>query len=405
MGAAGRSQLRIGIDARHLTHPQEGGFKSYTQSLVSAITKVDRRNEYLVYTDRPSDQLMQFPDNFRVKPIEGSLPVREQVAMPIALARDHIEIAHFLSNTAPLLIRCPYVLTVHDVIPCLPEAHPRMSGNRKARLLDRYWREVIPLAAARASRIVTVSDFSSQDIQRVLKTPEDRIQVLHNGFDPVFRVMDRGHCDRLLAEYRLSGSQFMLAFLSKEPRKNSAAVVSAFRLFSAKVPNCGLVLVSSSRDDSGALSDDILKDTRITVLRRVPQETLVALYNAAAALVFPSFSEGFGLPVLEAMACGAPVVASSIGALSEVAGDAALLVDPANVNVIAQAMLAVVSNERLWHSLRAKGLERATQFSWEETARRLVGEYGKAVGTQMPEETITDSAGHDPGTISSEAAK
>jgi glycosyltransferase involved in cell wall biosynthesis len=403
--------LRIGIDARHLTHPQQGGFKSYTQSLVAAIAKVDRQNDYFVYTDRPSDEITELPDNFRVRIIQGSLPVREQIAMPIALARDHVDVAHFLSNTAPLLARFPYVLTVHDVIPCLPEAAPRDGVGRKARMLDRYWREVIPLAAARAARIVTVSEFSSSDIQRVLHVPEERIQVLHNGIDPAFRVMDSESCAQTLAGYQLSGEQFILGFLSKEARKNSAGTISAFRLVADKVPGLGLVLVSGSRDDAEVTAEATLRDTRITVLRRAPQETLVSLYNSAVALVFPSFSEGFGLPVLEAMACGTPVVASNIGSLLEIAGDAALLVDPANVNGIAQAMLAVISNERLRQSLRTKGFERASMFSWEETARRLIRTYMAAAGVSVPEEsysleeTSVRDATAQSAAISSEAAK
>jgi glycosyltransferase involved in cell wall biosynthesis len=411
MGAAGRWQLRIGLDARHLTHPQEGGFKSYTKSLVAAIAKVDRRNEYFIYTDRSSDTMMEFPDNFRVKIVQGGLPVREQIAMPIALARDHVEVAHFLSNTAPLLVRCPYVLTVHDVIPCLPEAAPRAGVSRKARLLDRYWREVIPLAAGRAASIITVSEFSSSDIQRVLGTSQERIQVLHNGIDSAFRTMEPESYQAVLKDYNLPSGRFILGFLSKEPRKNSAGIVSAFRLMADKVPDCGLVLVSSSRDDSGVLAEAVLRDTRITILRRLPQEALVALYNAATALVFPSFSEGFGLPVLEAMACGTPVISSNIGALSEVAGDAALLVDPANIDGMAKAILAVLSTESLRQSLRTKGFERAEMFSWEETAKRLIVTYAKAAGAGNPEEVrpFSGSVGGDPtpeaSTISPEAAK
>ena len=392
--------MRIGLDARHLTHPQQGGFKSYTQSLVAAIAKVDQRNEYFVYTDRLSEEAMEFPENFRVRVVQGSLPVREQVAMPIALARDRVEVAHFLSNTAPLLLRCPYVLTVHDVIPCLPEAAPRVSGGRKARMLDRYWREVIPLAAGRAARIVTVSEFSSTDIQRVLGTAEERIQVLHNGIDPAFRAMDPESYKAALRDYQLPSGPFILGFLSSELRKNSAGIISAFRLIADRVPDCGLVLVSSSRDDSGALAEEALRDTRITVLRRLPQEHLVALYNAATALVFPSFSEGFGLPVLESMACGTPVITSNIGSLSEVAGDAALLVDPANINGIAQAMLAVISSDRLRQSLSAKGMDRASMFSWEETARCLIETYAKAARAGCPEDSrsLEDAIGVDPPT-------
>ncbi|MDO8589387.1 MAG: glycosyltransferase family 1 protein [Armatimonadota bacterium] len=378
--------MKIGLDARYLTHPQEGGFRTYTQSLIAAIARIDQRNEYVLYTDRPADltPTLSFEErglasNFRTRVVSGSLPVREQVALPIALARDRVDVAHFLCNTAPLLITCPFVLTIHDVIPCLPEAFPRPFGSRKTRLLDRYWREVIPLAASRAARIVTVSESSSLDIQRVLGMPAERIDVMHNGIDPSFRTLDPDALRTVLQTTDLPSDRFFLGFLSKEPRKNSVGILRAFKILSERVSDCGLVLVSSSRDDVAIVSESSLRDPRIIALRGVSRDRLVALYNAAVALVFPSYAEGFGLPIVEAMACGAPVITSTAGSLPEVAGDAALLVDPGNTNGIAQAMLAVLTDERLSRSLRTRGLERARRFSWEETARRMVATY-MAVG-------------------------
>lgn len=375
--------MRIGIDARHLTYPQEGGFRSYTQSLVSALSRVDKDNEYILYTDRPSDEGAP-GDNFRVRAVQGSMPVREQVAMPIALVRDRVDVAHFLCNTAPMLIRCPLVLTVHDVIPCLPGQAPRRDSNRKSRILDRYWKDVIPIAASRAARIITVSESSAEDIRRVLGVADEKITILHNGTDPAFRVLGRDVVDPVLQKYDLTGKTYLLGFLSKDVRKNVDGLIQAYKAVSAKMPDCGLVLVCSSKAVIGMAPEEVLRDTRITVVCAVPRAELIALYNGASALVFPSFAEGFGLPIVEAMACGAPVVASDIPTIREVAGDAATLVNPLDTHGIAEAVYAILSNESYARRLREAGLRRSESFSWDETARRLVEIYAEVSKSPIP---------------------
>lgn len=379
-----RPPVKIGLDARYFTHPQEGGFRSYTLNLVAAIARVDTQNDYVLYTDRPLEGDLP-GENFSVRVAQGSLPVREQVAMPIALARDRVDVAHFMCNTAPLLIRCPFVLTIHDVIPRLPEPAPHPKHSRRERLLDKYWREVIPIAAARAAHIVTVSESSAQDILRALGTRPERISVLRNGIDPAFRVMDSASRASLPAEYDLPPGPFFLGFLSKEPRKNTAGVLQAFQSLRRRVVDCHLALVGGSREDMAAITESAVKDTRIHILQRIPRENLVALYGAATGLVFPSYAEGFGLPVVEAMACGTPVITSKSGSLPEIAGDAAIFVDAGDTNGIARAMLELLSNDRLRQALRAKGLERAAAFSWDETARRMIEVYHRAAKSSPAE--------------------
>lgn len=369
--------MRVGLDARHLTHPQEGGFKTYTHSLVSALARVDKTNEYMLYTDRPGAERFVDNENFRVRVVQGTLPVREQVAMPIAVARDRVDLLHCLCNTAPLLVRCPLIVTIHDVIPCLPGANSTRLVGRRARMVDKYWREVIPLAASRATSIVTVSESSAQDIRRILGVRADKITALHNGIDASFRVMDSGEASEALKGYDLPGGRFVLGFLSKDSRKNVPGLMAAYEILAARSPEYGLVLVGSSREALAAVSEEALRDPRVTVLLAVPREDLVALYNAASLLAFPSFAEGFGLPIVEAMACGTPVVTSNIGSAREIAGDAAIFVDPRDTRGIAEAMLAILANPSLGMRMRGAGLDRAREFSWDETARRLMGVYSR----------------------------
>ena len=372
--------MRIGLDARYLTHPQEGGFKTYTQGLISAIARVDRTNDYVLYTDRPSNDAAPNAENFRVRVTAGSLPVREQLAMPIALARDRVDIAHFLCNTAPLLVRCPLVLTIHDVIPCLPGPTPRPGYGRRARLLERYWKEIIPLAAAKAARIVTVSESSAEDIENLFGASRDRIEVLHNGIDASFGLLEDDVVSRTLERYRIRFRRFAMGFLSRDARKNSLGLLAAYKRAAALIPDCGLVLVCGSRDAVAVVPRDALRDPRIVVVRNLPREDLVALYNATAVFVFPSYAEGFGLPIVEAMACGTPVITSDVGSMREVAGDAAVLVDPGDTVAIARAIYDVLSGATLRERLRALGLRRAGQFSWDETARRLIRVYAQVAG-------------------------
>jgi glycosyltransferase involved in cell wall biosynthesis len=170
--------------------------------------------------------------------------------------------------------------------------------------------------------------------------------------------------------------------------------MAAYNLAARRVPDCGLVLICSSREALQLVAREDLKSPHIAILSDLPREDVSALYNAASVFVFPSYAEGFGLPIVEAMACGTPVITSRLGAMREVAGDAAALVDPTDTGAIAQAICDIVSDDVLRERLRALGLARARQFSWDETAERLIRLYAQVAGGDEPvaEETRRKAA-------------
>ncbi|MEN6520992.1 MAG: glycosyltransferase family 1 protein [Armatimonadota bacterium] len=371
----GGRKMKIGIDARYLSHPQDGGFKTYTQNIVHGLMELDHENEYILYTDRPG---VESHDNFSVKIVSGPAPVREQALLPLAMARDKVDIAHFPFNTGPLTPPCPTVLTVHDLIPLLPrEKDRRMS--RKMRMISSYWRTITPKAARRASRIITISEASKSDIQRMLNIPEEKISVVPTGLNPDFHSITDSALLKRVRETHGLPERFILGLVSSDPRKNCRGIVGAAGLVSSELDGIGIVLICASPAARDMAFDTACRHQshlpRMVMLAPVSRQDLTAIYTLADVLVFPSFYEGFGLPVIEAMACGTPVVTSNISSMPEVAGDAAVLVDPNDPEAISRGLMEVLNDKKLREKMIRRGRERAAEFSWKRTAKETIAVY------------------------------
>ncbi|HOM72571.1 MAG TPA: glycosyltransferase family 1 protein [Armatimonadota bacterium] len=373
--------MRIGIDARFLTHPQDGGFKTYTQNIVHGLEALDDQNQYFLYTDRPGAESAYTSDNFSVRAICGPAPVREQFLLPAAMSQDKIDIAHYLCNTAAVKKNCSLVLTVHDLIPCMPRQRGSQKPGLKARMLNSYWRSIMPKAAKRADAVITISQASKSDICRMLHVPENRITVIPTGLHPDFApIRDLDEIQRVRKEHHLP-EKYVLGFVSSDPRKNCQGIIMASELAARILNDVVLVLICASHEAKEmALSFASQYETpklRMILLDPVPRRDLAIIYSQAEVLLFPSFYEGFGLPVIEAMACDTPVIISNISSLPEVAGDAALLVNPNDPKHIAEALVQVLQDQKLQADLIAKGRQRVTNYGWERTARETVAVYEK----------------------------
>lgn len=359
--------MKIGIDARFLTHPQRGGFKSYTSAIISALAEVGAGNEYVLYTDRPADR--HLPENFSIRPVKGvNAVIREQIVLPLMMRRDGIDLAHFPCNTGPILSNLPMIATIHDTIPF----RKREYGSRKQQLLNSYWRAVMPRCAGKARIVLTVSDYVVNDLVRTLGVAREKIRVVYNSVDPIFL----GHDPGIKPSGMEQGAPFILAFASADGRKNHKGVLEAYRTLKPELDDLNLALVcSNSRvvvDCEGAIS-----------LRRVSNRELVWLYRNALAFVFPSFDEGFGLPPLEAMSCGTPVVASEAGALAEVVNGCAMIVDPHDAAGIANGLRSVLTDHSLRERLIASGRDRASQFTRRLMGEKLLSAYSEAVSSRL----------------------
>jgi glycosyltransferase involved in cell wall biosynthesis len=288
-----------------------------------------------------------------------------QMVLPWHLSRVAADVCHFTNSVASVWTPCPSVVTIHDVTLWLfPRYHPR------PRLLA--MRPVIPLAARRAKAVIAVSANTKRDVVRVLNIPEEKVHVIHEAPAPQFRPVAGGaRLDAVRRRYGLA-SEFVLYVGTIEPRKNLTRLLEAFAML-RRSGYASLGLVIAGNQGWGDMSvqrtvERLCLEDAVRLLGYVPTDDRVALYNLAGALVFPSLYEGFGLPIVEAMACGTPVVTSPNGSLEEIAGGAAEFVDPTAVDSIARGLAQVLGDAHRHAQLREAGLARAAQFSWERAA-------------------------------------
>jgi glycosyltransferase involved in cell wall biosynthesis len=379
--------MKIGIDARFLTHPQPGGFKTYTENLVSALARVDLENEYFLYTDRaPKDQISSLNNtNFTGHVVSGEFPFvgvpwREQVGLVRRAAKDQIDLLHAPCLTAPLNLDCPLVVTIHDMIWAFPEKFSQNNAASVKRKLMEWYNRVIPRYAARsASVIITVSHAARESIAEYLQLSIDHIVVTHEAPNPLFKqIKDEQRFETVRRKYNLPAN-FILAIGSADPRKNISRLVQAYSLLSPELrEKYQLAIVWTHSFLAHELSiqiDKLQLSNNVSFLESVSNNDLVSLYNAASLFAFPSLYEGFGLPPLEAMACGVPVVAADNSSIPEIVGDAALLFEAQDVDGMSNAMRQILIDDTLRTTLSKKGVERAASFSWDRCARETIDVY------------------------------
>jgi glycosyltransferase involved in cell wall biosynthesis len=385
--------MRIGIDTRSISHSQRGGFQTYTTELVRALAALDHQNEYLLYFDRAFTPPFALPDNFSIRQISAEPKLigaawREQKRLPTQMVHDGVDLAHYPCNTAPVIAQGkPSVLTLHDVIALTePQAAPKFTpAQARQWLIATYTSRVIPRAVERSEAIITVSHSEKEQIRAVFEIPAEKIFVTPLAVNPFMRPLT---CEerakesrRILPRLGVDGP-FLFA-LGYEPRKNIKGVIEGYRILhgiNAGKTNADVKLVivighAATRLKWQKYIAEVGIDKSVVLLGSISQEDLLVLYNQAEAFLFPSFREGFGLPPLEAMACGTPVIVSNRSSLPEVVGDASILVEPDEPQQIADACLRILDDSALAAELSAKGLCRIQKFSWAETARLTLNTY------------------------------
>jgi len=368
--------VRIGIDARKL---HDFGIGTYIRNLLRELAALDHETEYVIIS-RPDDGLavQALGANFRpVAETAGNYSLSEQIAIPRLLKRERVDLFHAPHYVLPPLVGCPSVVTIHD---CIHLMFPQYLPNRWALT---YARTSITMAARRATRVLTVSESSKRDILRFVDVPPGKIDVIYNSFDPRFGVEpDADTVDRVRERYQLQ-SQFVLYAGNVKPHKNLERLIEAFHIVRSRgLEQLKLILIGDEISKYTALRRAVHRHqlhNYVRFLGYLPEDTLAVMYRLAGVFVFPSLYEGFGLPPLEAMASGTPVVTSNVSSLPEVAGDAAVLVDPYSAEAIADGMYRVLTDNNLRSDLRRRGPERARQFSWESSVRRVREIYGQVL--------------------------
>ncbi len=387
--------MRIAIDARWI-FPEISGIGAYTRELIRALAEVDRRNEYVLLFDREGVQMRTAADagignvpsfTCRLVPY-GVFSPRGQLAMPGVLRRAGIDVYHSPNYMVPLLAlagrrRTRCVVTVHDVIPMIfPHAAPR---SRKSRLYPLYtW--IMREVGRRADRIISDSAASRGDVIRYLGIPaarQGRVEAIPCGVSPAFRPAEPGLAGGVRFE-----DPTVLYVGRADPYKNLVGLVEAFALVVRRHPGPVRLVIAGPPDprypEAERRAAALGVRDRVRWTGYLPDGELVRTYQRSHVLAMPSLYEGFGLPVLEAMACGTPVVCSAIGALEELAGDAALRVEPSSVDALADALLRVLSDPALAGDLGRRGVERAAGFTWRRTAQRTLEVYEAAAAEGRP---------------------
>lgn len=363
-------KLRIGIEAQRIYREKKHGMDIYVLQLIQNLQRVDLHNEYFVFVKPGKDICLEETNNFRIIEVGGlSYLDWEQLWLPLAASRYKLDILHCTSNTAPLLSPTSTILTLHDII-YLNKSFA--GGSWYQRLGHHYRRWIVPSAFRSAREVITVSEFEKGTIVRHFGRTE-KLHVTYNGVDQRFHQTDDS---QLLEEVRkrLKLPEAYMFFLGNTaPKKNMTGVLRGYALYCRRNTDpLPLVVAETSEAELDKMLQRLgLSDIRqnIHLTGYVAHDTLPALYQLAKLFLYPSLRESFGIPIIEAMACGTPVITSDCTSMPEVAGGCALLVKPEDPESIAKAITQVVKNQQTEELLRKKGLQRAQTFQWQHTAQ------------------------------------
>ncbi len=358
---------------------QGGGIGRYTRGLVNALARLDLRNRYtlIVSKDSPLSALPSLPHNFTLK----TLPLSERLLtilwhrldFPLSIDRwsGPFDLFHSPDFVLPPLRKTPGILTVHDLSFI---QHPDGAVPK----LRRWLNKVVPDSVNRACHILADSQSTQKDLVTLLNVEPNKISIVGAGIESRFKpITDVSTLDRIRKKYRLP-ERFVLGLGTLEPRKNYEGLIEAFNLLQSNHPDLHLVIAGGK----GWLYDSIFEAAaqspaakRIHLIGFVADEDLPALYSLAQVFAFPSYYEGFGIPVLEAMACGAPVVAANNSSLPEIVGEAAILLPATDTAALADAVGQFLLHSSLREEYCKLGIEQAKKFTWEAAAKKLLTVY------------------------------
>lgn len=370
--------MRIGIEAQRLFRPDKHGMEIVTQELIKQLQLVDKQNEYVLFIKPDTDKVILETPNFQIAYLKGSYPVWEQIRLPIALKNQHIDFLHCTSNTGPLYTKLPIMLTLHDII-YLEQIE--FQGSAYQNFGNLYRRSVVPGLLKKCKYILTVSEYEKQVIAEKLPFAREQLHVVYNGVNPVFRIIDQDNIkDAISKKYKLP-EIFYLFFGNTAPKKNSERLILSYAAACLDHPGLGDLVIT---DYSAELIHKLLHEKKyarvldkICVLGHIPHHEMPVFYNLARIFLYPSIRESFGMPIIEAMACGTPVITSNTSSMPEVAAGAAELIDPLNIEEITKALLKLESNSQLYADRVEAGLIRSQFFSWENTALSVLEFYKK----------------------------
>ncbi len=389
--------MKIGVDATCWGNKR--GFGRFTRELLEAILEIDETNEYIFFINADTEDGDSIPSKvekivvetevsaIKAASSEGRRSVKDLWAMSRAVFRHQTDVFFFpaVYSYFPILNRTKILLTIHDVI---ADHHPELVFPNKK--LHFFWKLKQNAAIRQSDLILTVSEYSKQQIGEFFNLPEARLRVINEAARPIFRRLESDcEIEKMLSRHNLKrGEKFLLYVGGISPHKNLNTLITAFEQISRTQTDVRLVLIGDYKDDPFLSAYPSLKkqtaesnlEDKVIFTGYVSDDDLVRFYNAATLLVFPSLEEGFGLPAMEAMACGTAVAASDCGSLPEVLGSAGAYFNPRDSQSVTRTIVEILSDDSLRNSMKETGFFRAEQFRWKKAAEDTLVIFNELAG-------------------------
>jgi glycosyltransferase involved in cell wall biosynthesis len=379
--------MKIAIDARMLD-ARYTGVGSYTKNLIASLRNIDAQNQYVLLVGNNFASKISKDKNFKiVRWRYRPFSLRSIFLLYKLLVKERIDIFHSPFCVVPLLAKCPVILTIHDLMAI---KYPGFFAGRRflARILGRtYFRIFMTLSLKKAGAILVDSEQIKEDLIDFMPSTRQKITVVYAGVDESFQQIKEERRIALFRKVHSLKGKTVLYLGSIRPHKNVDRLIKAFSILVSQLNTECQLIIAGEKDKNllilRNLVDQLGLSNKTIFLNHVPEGELLLLMNAADIFVFPSLYEGFGLPPLEAMACGTPVVASNTASIPEVVGEAAILVNPKNEQEIASAMLRLLIDDSLRQELIREGFQRIRLFSWENTAKETIGVYQTVMAERL----------------------
>lgn len=367
--------MRIGIEAQRIFRKNKHGMDYVVLQEIIELQKMDHRNEYYIFVAPGPDRCVEDTSNVHIIEIEGNFyPTWEQISLPKVANEVGVELLHCTSNTAPIRCDIPLILTLHDII--FLEPRDKQNKSLYQNLGWFYRRMVVPRILKKCRRIITVSEFEQNNIISKLGLPRKQVAMIYNGYNSWFRPMEDTDC--VFAKYMAErGYLFFLG--NTDPKKNTERTLIAYSKYLERSSVKRKLLMADL--DRHYLNDIIERNHIENILSHIEMPGYIVntdlpyVYSAAFAFLYTSLRESFGIPLLESMACGTPVVTSNTSSMPEIAGPDAILVNPESADEICEQLLKLENDKTFYQQQVEMGLQRAKLFSWKYTADQLLSLY------------------------------